>query len=87
MRRRPGVWVHLEDAPTVKTAGNRAQAIRSGRPAAFRPERHYEATGRGRQVWVRWVGPEGPEAWPAPPPPRQPREPRDIPATIERTTP
>jgi hypothetical protein len=75
LRRNAGVWVRLEEAPTVQRgAGNRASEIRAGRPAAFRPERHYEATSRGRHVWVRWVGPDGPQAWSADPPPRPPRE-------------
>jgi hypothetical protein len=82
MRRTPGTWTRLEEAPTVKAAGNKAAQIRTGVAAAFRPSRHFEATSRGRTVWARWVGPEGPQAWPADSPPRQPR---DIPATTERT--
>jgi hypothetical protein len=56
LRAAPGQWALLVHKPTRSAAANMQQSIRNGAPAAFRPKGTFEATARGCDVWVRYVG-------------------------------
>lgn len=65
LRANPGVWTFLEEMPPTghrARASNRANQIRGGRSAAFRPAGHFDAVFRGLAIFVRYVGPEGRQA-------------------------
>lgn len=56
LRNSPGRWAKVITAPTPSAAWCHQHAITSGRRAAFRPKGSFEATARGCDVLVRYVG-------------------------------
>jgi hypothetical protein len=55
LRDRPGEWAVVATMPSNRAAAMTAN-IRLGKLAAFRPAGTFEATKRGEDVWVRYVG-------------------------------
>jgi len=56
LRDRPGEWALLMTKDTPSKASDLAGNIRRGIMKAFQPAGAFEATIRGRDVWVRYVG-------------------------------
>ena len=56
LRSRPGEWAKIRTATTKGTAGGTVRRIRIGKFKAFTPAGSFEATGRGVDIWARYVG-------------------------------
>lgn len=58
-RSKPGEWLVLPlDPPlTGRPLAQKADNIRRGRLAAFRPVGHWESAARGSDLFIRYVGP------------------------------
>jgi hypothetical protein len=56
LRSRPGEWARLTTMPNNSSATSFSSAINNGDRLAFRPAGTFEATTRGADVWVRYIG-------------------------------
>lgn len=56
LRLAPGQWAKIRSCEKASQASAMAFAIRDGRYRDLRPAGAFEATARGLDVWVRYVG-------------------------------